>query len=221
MRFLHTLHQCAWLACAGWLSVGTAQAQTVHRIVGADGKVTFSDRAPETTAAGTRSAARAPAASNATGELPYDLRQIAQRFPVTLYTGENCAPCNAARSMLVQRGVPFAERTVNTNQDIDALQRLSGTNSLPYGTIGGQQLLGFSQAEWTQYLNAAGYPQKSSLPPNFQRSAATPLVAIKPVDATPPTEAAPAIPAPDNAARPARPVAPASTGPSNPAGIKF
>ena len=208
----------AWLACSAGLSLGVAQAQSVYRIVAPDGKVTFSDRAPETSAAGVSSSARAPASAASAGELPYEMRQVAERFPVTLYTGDNCAPCNSARNMLFQRGIPFTERTVNTNEDIKALQRLSGTNNLPYGTIGGQQLVGFSQAEWMQYLDAAGYPKKSSLPSNYRNSPASPLVAVKTVEAAPQAEA----PA---AANPAQRVTPAATTsrptPSNPAGIKF
>jgi len=198
------------LACA------SAQAQGVYRIVGPDGKVTFSDRPPaEGSAQPARAATAAPSSAN--GALPYELRQVASRFPVTLYTGNDCAPCTSARNMLNARGVPFTERTVNTNEDIDALQRLSGGTSLPFGSIGGQQLAGFSEAEWVQYLDAAGYPKQSQLPRNYRAPAPTPLVAVK--------EAAPA-PAPAAAASaPAQPApAPAPANgrtPSNPAGIVF
>ena len=37
------------------------------------------------------------------------------RFPVTLYTSTNCAPCGAGRTLLASRGIPFSERTVATN----------------------------------------------------------------------------------------------------------
>lgn len=159
-------------------SVG-AQAQNVYRIVGPDGKVTFSDRPPaETTAPPARSPA-APAAATASpaavnGALPYELRQVANRYPVTIYTGNDCAPCGSLRNMLTSRGVPYTERTVASNEDIAALQRLSGSTSLPFGTIGGQQLVGFSDAEWIQYLDAAGYPKQSQLPSNYRQPAPTP-----------------------------------------------
>ena len=192
----------------------TAQAQQVYRIVGPDGKVTFSDRPPTGAAEVTQSSGGARASATANDALPYQLRQTAARFPVTLYTGNDCAPCNSARNLLIQRGIPFVERTVTTNEDIDALKRLSGESSLPFGTIGGQQLKGFSDSEWTQYLNAAGYPAQSQLPPGYRRPAATPLVAVAVQPA-----AASADEAPAPAARPA----PAANGrtPSNPAGIIF
>lgn len=198
-----------------------ALAQQVFRIVGPDGKVTFSDRPTPT--AQPRAGAVNPTTTGATdvtppaaSTLPYELRQVAQRFPVTLYTGKDCAPCTAARNMLVQRGVPFTERTIESNDDVDALQRLSGGNSMPFGTIGGQQLKGFSDLEWTQFLDAAGYPKSSQLPANYRAAPATPLVAVR--AATPAAAAAPTAPA---AAAAARPPAPPAAGRSNPAGIQF
>lgn len=200
------------LACTG------AQAQTVYRIVGPDGKVTFSDKAPENAGKATSSTTNpATGAVGGTAGLPLELSRIAQRFPVTLYTGNDCAPCSSARSFLVNRGIPFTERTVNSNSDIDALQAVSGSASLPFGTIGAQRMVGFSDGEWAQYLDVAGYPKQSQLPSNYRRPAATPLVAAVPA-------AAPAAaPASDAAASPRARPAPSTDGPapSNPAGIRF
>lgn len=191
-----------------------AQAQQVYRIVGPDGKVTFSDRAPD---------AKTPPAQvgggRATGPaLPYELQQVATRFPVTLYTGNDCTPCVSARNLLMNRGVPFSERTVNTEEDAEALKRLSGSTSLPFGTIGSQQLIGFADSEWTQYLDAAGYPKQSALPPSYRRAPPSPLVAAKP--AVPAAAATPAAPAAE-APRPAAPTGNDGRTPSNPAGISF
>lgn len=213
VRHLAAASACTLLALA-------AQAQQVYRIVGPDGKVTFSDRAPATGADAAPIAGGSRGGGNASNEagLPYQLRQVAARFPVTLYTGADCAPCNSARNLLVNRGIPFTERTVASNDDIDALKRLSGESSLPFGTIGGQQIKGFSDSEWSQYLNAAGYPAQSQLPPSYRRPTPTPLVAVvKPTAAAAETAAAaPVAPA----ARPAP--APANgRSPSNPAGIIF
>ena len=197
---------------------GLAQAQQVHRIVGPDGKVTFSDRAPSLDSAAQASSGGtvATGTGSANDALPYDLRQIANRFPVTLYTGTDCAPCASARNLLVNRGVPFTERTIGSNEDIEALKRLSGTTGLPFGTIGKQQLHGYSDSEWTQYLDAAGYPKQSKLPSNYRRPAATPMTTAKPAEPAAPPEETRATPR-------ARPVPEPATGPSpsNPAGIRF
>ncbi|HCL85262.1 MAG TPA: NrdH-redoxin [Comamonadaceae bacterium] len=209
----------ATLACTTALALlpAAAQAQQVFRIVGPDGKVTFSDRAPDNTAAasGNQVAGTLRSAGGVdTNALPYALRQVVSRYPVTLYSASDCSPCASARALLMQRGVPFAERTVNTNEDVEALKRLSGESGLPFATIGTQQLKGFSDVEWSQYLDAAGYPAQSQLPASYRRAPATPLVAQVAKPAAAPAsvhEAAP--PA-------ARPAAPARST-TNPAGIIF
>lgn len=199
---------------AGGLLSPLAQAQQVYRIVGPDGKVTFSDQPPPAATGAKVSAGTPGGGGSAPTGLPFELRQIASKYPVTLYSGENCGPCGTARSMLANRGIPFSERTVITNEDFKALQRLSGETSLPFATIGSQQLKGFSDVEWTQFLNAAGYPATSTLPPSYRPPAATPLVTI----------AAPAANGTAASSRPAvAPPAPVAPPPeaSNPAGIKF
>lgn len=201
-------------ACALFAGATTViNAQPVYRIVGPDGKVTFSDKPPAEPKAKVTSAAGASGGAVASNSLPFELRQVAQKYPVTLYTGENCGPCQSARSMLITRGIPFSEKTVSTAEDSQALQRLSGENSLPFATIGGQQLKGFSDAEWTQFLNAAGYPAASVLPPTYRQPAATPLVVV----AAAPAATAPAAAAPARTAPTAQP-APAA---ANPSGIRF
>jgi glutaredoxin len=164
--------------------------------------------------------AKAGTASTASGSgsglasLPFELRQAAARYPVTIYTSPGCNACAQGRAFLVSRGIPFGEKTVSTQEDADALTRLTGAPSLPVLTIGAQQLKGFSSTEWMQFLDAAGYPKTSQLPPSYVPAAATPLVAL---DQRAP--AAPAAPAPARRAAPSP--APAEPPPSNPAGIQF
>jgi glutaredoxin len=195
------------------LAAPTLQAQTIYRIVGPDGRIIFSDQPPSSTEKATAlsPSGRSSSAASETGALPLELRQTANKFPVTLYTSEGCEPCNSGRSLLTTRGIPFTERTVTTSQDIDALQRLSGQNSLPVLTIGGQRLSGFSSVEWSQYLDAAGYPASSQLPSGYRNPAPMPLVEqAKPVEAPAETELPTAPPPPP----------PAPTA-DNPAGIRF
>jgi glutaredoxin len=204
------------LAFSALLAAASAasNAQQVYRIVGPDGKITFSDKPPAETNAKVTAAAGSPRGSVSAASLPFELRQVVQRYPVTLYTGDNCSPCQSGRSMLITRGVPFVEKSVTTPEDNEALQRLSGESSLPFATIGGQQLKGFSDVEWTQFLNAAGYPASSVLPSSYRQAVATPLVAVSAAPAT----IAPA--APERAAAPAPAAQPAPTA-ASPSGIRF
>lgn len=190
-----------------------AQAQTIYRIVGADGKVTFSDKPPTSAEQGKVAGTGVGATSGTSGSsLPYELRQVANKFPVTLYTSADCGPCGSARSLLTSRGVPFSERTVTTNEDIATLQRIGGDTSLPLLMVGGQKIRGFSDSEWTQYLDAAGYPKTSVLPAGFRNAPAMPLVAVQAPTAKPKAEEPPPEP---TVAIPTGPT------PSNPAGITF
>jgi glutaredoxin len=195
------------------MAASVAQAQTVYRIVGADGKVTFSDKPPANEQQGKVSTTGVGAAAAASGAaLPFELRQVVSKYPVTLYTSADCAPCAAGRTMLTSRGIPFSERTVSSNEDIAALQKLSGQSSLPVLTIGAQRVKGFSDVEWGQDLDAAGYPATSQLPATYRNPPASPLVSVqKPSPAK----------AEEKPDAPVAPTAPVAPGPQNPAGISF
>ncbi|WP_442909553.1 DUF4124 domain-containing protein [Hydrogenophaga sp.] len=199
---------------AGLVSV-SALAQGVYRIVGPDGRVSYSDQPPPATNARPVTNATGSVSANANAQLPFELRQVSNRYPVTLYTSSECAPCNSGRNLLNARGIPYAEKTINTNEDAEALKRLSGQASLPFLTIGSQQIKGYSDSEWTQFLDAAGYPKQSALPTAYRQAAPTPLVAVQAPVAAPGQAAAPS---PSVEA----PAAPSVTPPvTNPAGIRF
>ena len=207
----------ALLGCASaWGAVAHAQ---VYRIVGPDGRVTFSDRPPPDANATPAPSMPLPASTSSGGAvaLPTELRNAATRFPVTLYTAPACGPCETARSFLSSRGIPFTEKTVSTDADVRAVRNLSGGNSLPFATIGGQHLIGFSESEWAGYIDAAGYPRSSQLPPGYRNPPATPVVAVETTRRTEPT--------PQAAARPQSPAAPqplpSDPSPTNPLGIRF
>jgi glutaredoxin len=159
----HLLALAALLAAAPLV-----QAQ--YKVVDGDGKVTYSDRAPNAndgrvTALGARAAVVA-----AEPELTFELRQVATKYPVTLYTTTGvCDACVAARQLLAQRGVPYTERQAVTSEDVDALEKLSGGRDAPTLTIGSQVLRGLAHDTWNQYLDAAGYPRESKLPSGYQQ----------------------------------------------------
>jgi glutaredoxin len=188
-----------FLACAaGGLTPSDAAAQHIFRSVAPDGRITFSDR-PLGGASGAKAAAAptTPAGSADLSALPFELRQAATSYPVTLFSGPECAPCVQGRTLLTSRGIPFSEKTVSTNEDIESLQRLVGVATLPVLTVGPQQLKGYSEVEWGQFLDAAGYPKTSQLPPSYRLPPAAPLVAAhdaKPT-ARPSASAAPVAPA--------------------------
>lgn len=89
-----------------------------------------------------------------TPSLPYALRQVVGRYPVTLFTSKDCAPCDEGRTLLRSRGIPFTEKTVTRFETPKRSSAWRTTLALPLLTLGGQQIKGYSSGEWTQYLNA-------------------------------------------------------------------
>jgi len=205
------------LALVLGLAAASVSAQGVYRIVGPDGRVSYSDQPPPAANSQPVNAGAPGAATGGGAQLPFQLRQVVARFPVTLYTSKECAPCNSGRNLLNARGIPYTEKLVDTPEDGEALRRLSGEAALPFLTIGGQQIKGYSDTEWSQFLDAAGYPKTSALPGNYRRPAPTPLVAAKPAP-TAPVPGAPAPSATPTAQPTPVPVAPPA---NNPAGIRF
>ena len=157
-----------------WLAVLPAQAQ--YKIVGPDGKVTYTDRVPGAADGKVTSINSRGGAAAADASLPLELRQPVSRFPVTLYvTTGSCDPCDTARQLLRGRGIPHTEKQVVSVEDSEALERLSGGRDAPTLTIGAQTLRGFSSELWNTYLDGAGYPKESRLPRGYQYAAATPI----------------------------------------------
>lgn len=118
--------------------------------------------------------------------LPFEVRRAAQNFPVRLYTASSCEPCDAGRSALRMRGVPFEERTIDSRTDFEEFQRLGFGGGVPVLTVGQQSITRFEPQAWNKLLDAAGYPAASQLPRGWQPPAPRPLVEPpKPVPAPP------------------------------------
>jgi glutaredoxin len=204
-------------AAAAALLLAATPALALYKVVGPDGKIIYTDRPPTDRPVQN---IRSNGVVSATDALPFELRQVASRFPVTLYTASACAPCDQGRQWLKARGVPFTEKTVNSNADIAALQRIEGMQQVPVLRVGQQRLQGYSDSEWASYIDAAGYPKASKLPAAYQYAMPSPLA---------PTSAAAgeagkadSAAAKASAAR-ARAATPATTNnnPSSPPGFRF
>ena len=111
--------------------------------------------------------------------LPFELRQIASKYPVVLYTGPTArrataaVPCSAAAAFhLVNAPSPPRKTRISCAASL-------ATPACPYLAIGGQRIRGFSDLEWNQYLDAASYPKTSQLPASHKRPDPAPLVALQ------------------------------------------
>jgi glutaredoxin len=202
-----------WVAAFVAVSLLHQAAWAQYKVVQPDGSITYTDR-PQVTPTARVTPIGANNKTAAVGnELPPELRQAAQRYPVTLYTAKDCPACEAGRRFLQTRGIPYAERVLSTEEDAAAMERAAGGRSVPTLTIGQQPLRGWAESEWATYLDVAGYPRESKLPRNWPKTVATPVVErtvvaperVAPVAITPTPEVLPPPPDPVN----------------NPAGVRF
>jgi glutaredoxin len=199
----------SWLAGASLVTLMLAAlpAHALFKVVGPDGKITYSDRAPPGDTRAVQVNRDGSIASSDVG-LPFALRQVVAKFPVTLYTASKCEACEMGRALLQRRGIPFSERTATTNEDKEAWEKMTGGQEAPVMKVGAQVMRGFNATSWEETLDVAGYSRTSQLPPNYKAAAAQPLVEPKPAKL--PVTATETTPTP-------APVDPQS----NPRGIRF
>lgn len=153
----------------------------MYKWVAPNGTVNYSDTPPPPDA---RKSERKNVTANGAGSeanLPYELAQLVKTQPVTLYTMPNCAPCDEGRALLQARGIPFAEKTVNSADDIAQLQKAGGSSALPFLQIGRVKQQGIDAGTWQQLLGDAGYPANSRLPKSYQPGAPQTAASPKPV----------------------------------------
>jgi hypothetical protein len=111
----------------------------------------------------------------------YAARTAREKYPVTLYASACGAPCDQARQLLVERGMPFSSKDPQASPETQAeLQKLTGHLRVPVLSVGTEKIVGFEASQWQAALDRAGYPK--SAPPG---SKPTPQTA-------PPSPAAPA-----------------------------
>ena len=138
-----------------------------YKVVEPDGRITYTDRPPPAAKAQPLRLNGSDGATP-TDALPFELRQPASRFPVTLYTAANCSACDQARGYLRQRGIPFTEKTISTPADTKAWEQLALGSEVPILRIGQQVHRGFPQGAVASDLDLAGYPASSKLPPGYR-----------------------------------------------------
>lgn len=177
-----------------------AHAQ-MYKWVGANGKIVYSDTPPPANAKKLASKSMETSSSLPNVKLPPELQAAVSKNPVVFYSTGNCSACNEARTMLKQNGIPFTEKTIKTNEDIEKLKQISGDSTLPLIFVNRSKFLGFNEDEWRTALTAGGYPETNILPKEYRYpepqsispppaninkdQAATPSETVKPRTASP------------------------------------
>ena len=150
----------------------SAHADSLFRWIDKEGKVHYGDRPTEDAVETEKKKFGAPS-DGGDDDLSYGTRKAKQDFPVTLYVSGNCGnACDQARAFLNKRGIPFSEKMIKTDEDLESFKKLSGGNSVPSLTIGKSLLSGFEAGQWNGELDIVGYPKTA---PYGKRPAPVPV----------------------------------------------
>lgn len=146
-------------ACLLALLVGTgAAALTVVECVDAAGNSSFRDKCPPgTTKKGERRL------HGVGGSDEPSVEEIAEAHPITLYSVPDCDACDLVRQMLSSRSLPFTEKDVQDNAEMqDELKSVTGGLTVPATAIGETVSTGYSRSALENALRAAGYPEPAA-----------------------------------------------------------
>ncbi len=157
------------------LIVAASPAAAQYKIVGPDGKVTYTDQPPADPKVKIKRMGTQGSTDEADQPLPFAIANAVRSAPVVLYTSLSCSPCAQGRQLLQNRGIPFSERTVSTEADLDALKALGMENNFPVLEVGRNRISGYGSEQWNGALTSAGYPAQASLPSGFQTGQVTAL----------------------------------------------
>src|SRR5215469_1133045 len=106
------------------LAAATARAE-LYRWTDAEGHTHVTDTPPPASAKNVQKRSSAASSASAPAE-PYSLQQAMKNYPVTLYSAPSCEGCAPARQLLNQRGIPFSEKSVQTQPVLDDLKKATG-----------------------------------------------------------------------------------------------
>jgi len=156
-----------------FLLVSSSTPAQMYKWVGVDGQKNYSDMPPPKSVTNTEKKSISDSEKRVT--LPYVLAQASKKMPVILYSAEKASHSSDARNFLMKNGIPFSEKTVTTDEDIDKLRQISGAAQVPVLFIGRSKLTGFNASEWRTALTQAGYPESNVLPGAYHFSEPQPL----------------------------------------------
>ena len=162
---------------AVWVVVASAPlaAAQLYQWKDAQGKMVYSDQQPPPSVRNSQQKTFKGGVSEV-GE-SYATKTAREKNPITLYANACGAPCDQARQLLTERGVPFSNKDPQASPEAQAeLQKLTGRLSVPVLVVGSDKVDGFETGQWQAILYRAGYP-KSALPGRKPAPAATPVPA--------------------------------------------
>ena len=145
-----------WVATA---STPLAAAQ-LYQWKDAQGRMVYSDQAPPSSVRDAQQ--KSFKGSVIEGGESYAAKTAREKYPITLYASACGAPCDQARQLLADRGVPFGSKDPQASPEAQAeLQKLTGRSSVPVLVVGSDKIDGFETGQWQAALDRAGYPKSA------------------------------------------------------------
>ena len=146
------LNACLWLAMV--LTVPGEAAVTVIECVDASGNSSFADKCPP----GTTKKGEIQIRGFGGSDEP-SLDEIAAANPITFYSVPDCDACDLVRNLLSTRNLPFTEKNVHDNAEMqEELKAVTGGLTVPATKIGSNISTGYSRSAIDNALEQAGYP---------------------------------------------------------------
>lgn len=150
------------------LVLAGAQAETLYKVIGADGRTTYTDRPPADAKSTTAMQfADAPSTPLPDSVLKYQAElqkgvqgRLAQAKrldaigTVTLFSASWCGYCTKAKAYLRSRGISFQELDIDTPGGGRAYFEAGGKRGVPLLMADGKRLAGFSDGAYDYFFAA-------------------------------------------------------------------
>jgi len=150
------------------LMLAGAQAETLYKVIGADGKTTYTDRPPaDAKTTTTLKFSDAPSTPLPASVLKYQAElqkgahgRLAQAKrldaigTVTLFSASWCGHCTKAKAYLRSKGISFQELDIDTPGGGRAYFEAGGKRGVPLLMAGGKRLEGFSDGAYDYFFAA-------------------------------------------------------------------
>jgi len=151
-RFLLILVAIAFSAAA------PLNAATLYKWTDEYGNVTYRDMPPPEGVEYQEKSINGGQATDSNGGEP--AAAAAESAPIVIYTTPTCSACDSVRAHLQKRGVPFEEKNVEGNGELQQeLKAKAGELSVPTILVGSKVMRGYVQTLLDGELDAAGYPK--------------------------------------------------------------
>ena len=131
--------------------IGLEAQADIYKLIGADGKVTYTDKEPQSPGAKSeklniRTYSGAPSVSTLESSVG----------KVTILSAQWCGVCTRAKTYMKSRNIAFEEWDIDKSDYARSKMNQLGARGVPVILVGNQKMVGFSEAGLDAMLKKAG-----------------------------------------------------------------